>query len=278
MRYKIYAYATDANNGGLQILQESAHRAGLPIHVLGLGLPWKGWRARMEAYKAAAAAAVDAVDYIVFCDAYDIVVHPHAQAKLDRLVTDLNDSGITLLVGAESLCLGFCVPLNDFHANAILDGVATGREYRPYANAGCMLGTPAAFVELYDWVLQQRPIITDDQVGLGHYMNAVGPHRGPHHRGPLRRNGVSLDHAQRLVTNYSGLGLLTSDLPQSPFGHYPSRLPANGLSPAYNAAVRAWAASAPPPRVFAEMPLRARTALQGLKIFLLAMVIMYKRM
>lgn len=223
--YEVYVCATNVDLKGFKQLQESAARAGVEIRVLGAGEKWGGWRYRMSQYRMAAHRS--RADYIVFADAYDVLVHPKAKEKLDLLVQQLSAEGTDLLVGAESWCGNNCLPIDHWH-----NGEARGEKF--YVNAGCMIGKPKALEEMYDWMLQRHPRIEDDQIGVATYMNLFGKAK------------VKLDMNERLVTNFTGRQLLSFQLAETPFSHFPGGQPKAGFSFAYNKAIRSWTTSTPP--------------------------------
>lgn len=216
--------ATNLEDGGVLRFLDSAARAGLTVQVVGAGQAWQGWRWRMALYREALKAFdVGTVDTVVICDAYDVLVHPDARAKLDALLPSIS----SVLVGSESHCgnAESCLPISAWWRGR-------PQPWRRFANAGCIMGKRQSLIDMYTWILDQRPEIHDDQRGLCMWMNAG--------------NG-QLDEDEALVTNYVGYKHLLPWLPNSAFAHFPSAVTKYGFSLSYRYLCSRWSSLAPPP-------------------------------
>ena len=223
MHIELYAFATSTDSFGCQVFLESLRRAGVEVNILGVGQPWSGWRQRMQSYLDAAREADRRADYVVFCDAYDVLANPRLKLQLQDLANRMKADNLSMLVGCETWCGGNCSDISWWRRKHSIKPVR-------YPNGGCMMATPSYVVKLWSWVLAQLPLIDDDQIGLGKWMNAHASDRS-----------VMIDTRHSLVTNVTGGGIFNSALlSNSAFLHFPSPVTKLGLSTSYNTHVQAW--------------------------------------
>lgn len=175
----------------------------------------------------ASAAEASNAEVIVFCDAYDVIMHKASGPKLQGLLQFFRDHLQTeLLVGAETGCAASsCVPVDAYWASAPLPyACAAQSSGLVHVQAGVIAGRPRALAAMYKWILAQDPIIKDDQIGLGHYAN--------HIQWPT----LCVDTQRLLVHNVAYQDHVLGMWPDSPFMHFPGWPTRFGLSPAYEMA------------------------------------------
>jgi len=228
MLIECFTIATDAKYQNLQ----RSNKEGLRITNLGLkktGEPktWKGWRWRMKKYRKACQRALHA-DLVVLMDAYDVLVVPGAPQKLQGLYHFMKEGQHDIVIGAESYLMPNFTDISKYHASMpcktqgpCIRSRQLGR--MKWAQAGVIAGRPQAMFDMFDWILQQEPLIMDDQAGIGLYMNeALWPK-------------VYLDSTGLLVNNVWGLDTLRvwSSQFTGAFAHFPGFLTKYGLNLSY---------------------------------------------
>lgn len=160
----VVVVATDAHPG-LRNATDTLKKHGHEFRVLGEGQAWRGWRQRMDWYRAAASTLPG--DSLVVCmDAYDAL----CLRSPDRLEEVFRSFGKPLVFSVESFCGGNCVPLKSWWSSDLSkpfqnkDGTAPEDRY---VNGGLLMGYAKEVANLYGWMLKENH--NDDQVGLGSF-------------------------------------------------------------------------------------------------------------
>jgi hypothetical protein len=201
----VYLFATD-HNIGLHNALVSLQTSQLPYTILAFGEKWQGWRQRMTFYRNAALAhaATTGNDHsvLVFMDAYDALCMKTTQ---EDLLSRFHSFQTPIVVGLEKNCGGNCQRLDgwfEHHASEF----GAERPKNQYVNAGLIIGECMELAILYQWILDQG--FKDDQLGMGHYINAF-----PHLFG--------LDFENQLFFTMSEEGPSESIPSHTPFVHIP---------------------------------------------------------
>lgn len=211
--FEIYTVCTE-RRPQLDLLLAS-NKTPWPIQILGSG-KWRGFRWRMELY--ANACLHSESPWVVFIDAYDVLMHPQAESKL---VDIANTTTADILFGFEKTCYPFnCTQLTSYWDT---DKKAKGN----YVNAGVMMGKPRAMYEMFISVLEEG--YEDDQLGIGWYINET--------KFPI----VQLDTERRLAHNVYWAGhfdIFASY--QSAFVHFPGEISKRNFSTSYKLTAMNW--------------------------------------
>ena len=230
---RIYTLVTDETRVEYLFLQAS-NKTRWPIVNLGTTKYWSGWTSRMKAYRDAAARdASDGVPMTIFVDGYDVLLHPDAEARLEAFTSRLKDHDI--VVGAERYLGPKFTNIGSYHDSMPDAEKATMHETgERWAQMGVVAGKPWALADMYDWILKQG--YTDDQKGLGAYMNHV------------KWPKVGLDVSNQLVTNIwvhpwkpsHAYDFTRPHERRSIFLHFPGLCNKIGLSYQFNEAIHAF--------------------------------------
>jgi len=135
---------------------------GYDHQMLGFGEKWEGWRYRMKKYRDACL-ALEPTEIIVLSDAEDVLACRDSQEFIEKF----KKFNQPIVFSSEEYCYSNCVKPVTYWANHPTSSSFPNR----YVNAGMMAGYAAQLASMWQWILDARPFINDDQVGLGHYMN-----------------------------------------------------------------------------------------------------------
>jgi hypothetical protein len=229
---RIVTMATDVNRAEYKYLLGSnktpwsIENVGIDAKT-GLAVPWTGWLGRVRQYRDAAQRAVQAgAEMACFIDGYDVLMHPKASDRLGALVRELTTHGglHEILAGAERSLHGKFTDIGAYHKSMPHDErSAMELSGQKCVQMGTVCGVPEALVRMYDWILESG--YTDDQIAMGHYLNAVG--------WPT----VKLDYAGALMQTSGHVVKLDMDSLGCSFVHFPGPT-GLGISLAYNETIR----------------------------------------
>jgi len=171
-KISVYACATTNSPQVSHFMKSFDRFDGWDVHVVGLGLKWETFRTKMKCYRDALR-HVNKKKVVVCLDAYDAVCFRDSDEFLDHFYTYQTP----ILVSYEPFCyftvynrffqFGCCPNIDQwkkFHQISLSDPI--------YVNTGCIVGYAGDIHKMFDWILNYEPFsITDDQVGVGLYMN-----------------------------------------------------------------------------------------------------------
>lgn len=160
----LVVYVATHRTPGLENYRNSLDKLGWPHQHLAMGETWGGWRYRMAKYLDFCRTRPPS-EILILTDADDVlVVRPFIEHEVINLYQSY---GKPLVVTLESGCYNNnCQPIDGFWRTSKTLQAMTKLKY---VNAGTLMGTAAALVDLWEWELAQP--YGDDQVALGHYMN-----------------------------------------------------------------------------------------------------------
>lgn len=167
----VITYENDPTNAGSIFFRETLARNGWSVKVVGEGETWIGFLSKIRAYRAACDTLPDD-QVVIFSDARDVVCVRPPRAFLDAY-TYMNAE---IVVSAEVFC-DFQTSVSDDYVGKVCVSLAPyyrkrGIEpgLRPFVNSGLIAGTVGALRTMWQWILDKGH--TDDQIGVGMYMNA----------------------------------------------------------------------------------------------------------
>ena len=187
---KVFVYA-NLHKPTFQVLYDSLRRGGYEVKILGQGQPWRGFKERMRAYQAAAAAE-PADRLIAFLDGYDSVAILPAAVAAQKFLSRPRAAAAPILFSAEPVCLANCskeqLAWHDAHKTsagskaqlessfAPIQGHPDGsvRASKPvFLNAGGVMGRAGPLAALYAAALALAAAgEEDDQRALGRVIAA----------------------------------------------------------------------------------------------------------
>ena len=151
---------TFANNKNILLdnLIFSFKKYNYEYKVIGYGVKWVNFMTKINA----------CYDYLINLDGYDIICIVDSYDVLacdysDILVSKFLDYKKRIVVGAENACGGNCVPLDNYYKNKNKKGRYT------YVNGGFYMGYKNDIIHMLKYILNLN--ISDDQIGLGKYIN-----------------------------------------------------------------------------------------------------------
>lgn len=142
--------------------------------LVGEGEKWEGFPTRMKCYlRELSALKEDQV--VVLSDARDVV----AVRPPNEFIKGFLSCGGRIVVSMELFCEGHmaddrttgfqCIPLTNYWKHYNL----TEQPHRRYVNMGLVAGYAKDLITMLTWIVEHK--YTDDQLGIGNYMNAF-PH------------------------------------------------------------------------------------------------------
>lgn len=157
MNLLILAFANEKN-----ILSENLENSLIKYEynykIIGEGLKWVNFMTKIKT-------CYDFIiqtdyDLIAIIDAYDVIACDGPDVLIKKFLKFDKD----IVVGAENYCGGNCIPLDRYYEK-------TKREKGPYmyANGGFYIGYKKNILSMLKYILSLG--ISDDQIGLGRYIN-----------------------------------------------------------------------------------------------------------
>ncbi len=159
---KLISFA-NYNHGGLVNLKNSLQN-GWEHVILGQGVKWESWQTRTKSY-INYVSTLPENEVVVLCDAFDVL----CLRSSDNFLEDFKSLNRKIVIGAETCCIGNCVPPIQWWRNENMDS----KNECKYVNGGLIAGEASALKLMYQWGLNQN--IVDDQMALGSYTNKY-PH------------------------------------------------------------------------------------------------------
>lgn len=157
MKLLILAFANDKNIL-LTNLKYSLKKYGYEYKIIGDGIKWVNFMTKIKECYDYINNLED--DYIIsIIDAYDIL----ACDSPDVLLSKFLSYNSKIVIGAENDCGGNCVPLVNYFKNN------NKKSRYKYANGGFYIGYKQDILFMLEYILDLN--ISDDQIGLGKYIN-----------------------------------------------------------------------------------------------------------
>lgn len=151
-------------------LVNSLEQYGYSYKIVGMNINWDNFMTKIkECLKYIR--TLDPNKIVVVVDAYDVL----AVRPVSEFISQFKSFNRNLVLGMESCCFSNCTKLNN----------PPSSKYK-YVNGGFYAGYCHAVIHMYEYIL--RLGITDDQIGIGKYVNAYSQR-------------VALDFNTKLVFN-----------------------------------------------------------------------------
>jgi len=172
MKLLVLAFANDKNIL-LTNFENSLIKYGYEYKIVGEGEKWVNFMTKIKT----CLDFIEKSEYDIICitDAYDVLACDAPYV----LIKKFKKFKKNIVAGAENDCGSNCVPLNEY-----FEYNESGR-YN-YANGGFYIGYKESIIELLNFILELK--ISDDQIGLGKYINKYP-------------NDISLDINGTLISN-----------------------------------------------------------------------------
>jgi hypothetical protein len=162
----------NAPNDNTRYFIKTLETQGWSYKLIGVGDKWEGWPTRMRAYRDFLC-TLDDEQLVVLSDARDVVCVRGPKAFLKGFKSFKKD----MVVSMELLCGGKLNPPENFTTIQCAQLTAYWAHHkiaslpnRKFVNNGLTTGRAKALKECLTWIIDNN--YTDDQFGIGNYMNA----------------------------------------------------------------------------------------------------------
>lgn len=143
---------------------------GWDMRLVGLGKKWEGFRTKMEIY-CETLQMIDPMTIVVCLDTNDMLCIKDSTGFRETFLQFKSP----IVIGSEKQC--FPTIHNNFIKIGVCSDISQWKQYHNedqniFMNSGCVIGYAGEILLMLRWVLDYTDIyITDDQVGIGFYMN-----------------------------------------------------------------------------------------------------------